>query len=215
MTALAPSVQGYPATAGEKGLLMSTHKTVPSGTICECFALISVQVVARECRQMNKSSARVLFDAHDRWRTSLGEYRCAVRRTKAVIPKACAEVTRFFDLWDSLKQLAGGTDSLYTVCGGRPEVLDIADKEGDLSEEFLDIMKELRPPDLLEEETVNIQAALMTDTVPRMVAEYCSLYDSARAQVLAIEAAFLADLPILQEINKAATAQVELIPPII
>ncbi|BDA50768.1 probable WD repeat, SAM and U-box domain-containing protein 1 at C-terminar half [Coccomyxa sp. Obi] len=117
-------------------------------------------------------------------------------------------MTKFFDLWDNLKQLAGGTDSLYTVCGGRTEVLDIADKEGDLSQEFLDIMKEHRHPDLLEE-AVKIQAALTTDTVPRMVSEYCSSYDSARAQVLAIEAASLAHLRILQEINKAATAQVE------
>ena len=54
--------------------------------------------------------------------------------------------------------------------------------------------------------------AFMIDRMPGMMAKFCTFCDSARAELLAIEAASLADASAVREMNMALIFQVRLVP---
>lgn len=123
-----------------------------------------------------------------------------------------ALLTECVNLMASLKEYPGGSNNLHTV-----QAQDIPEKARSRAQRYGDMMdkhKKSIPRDFRDiiMEAGDIQAALMIDRVPRMMAEYCSFYDSARAELLAIETAFLADANAVQEIKDGLIVQVILIP---
>ncbi|BDA50769.1 probable WD repeat, SAM and U-box domain-containing protein 1 at C-terminar half [Coccomyxa sp. Obi] len=167
-----------------------------------------------------------LLDAQHQQQSAFCAYEFAVKRAQDVESKNIDIWSKIIEVLASLKEVSGGAEGLYTVqhAGGhldlpaRLDAFDILAKGEVRAQEFRAMVKkhtESMPKRALGTfvEAGDIQAALMglspiVDRVPRMVAYYCSFYESATAEVLAMETAFLADTPVLQHIYTALIAQV-------
>ncbi len=155
-----------------------------------------------------------MFEAHHKQRTSLSEYNCTLRGTKDAIAKLNARWTECVDLMNGFKLFPGELDSLHTVHGLFLEAKDIGELARSTTQQVQDMLakhaesKPKDPFDILK----GAGAAVISDRIPGMMAEFCSFYDSARAELLAIGAASLAETNDFEEIKTALIVQVRLIP---
>ena len=177
-----------------------------------CLKFVLCIMAQSDSRQMKKPSTSALFDAHHKKRTSLSEYKCALRRTQGAIAKVSARWAECVDLLDEL--LPGGSDSLHTIITEACNIARMAKSTSQRYEDMVAKHKKSMPRDPVNifNEADATQRSFMIDRMPGMMAEFCTFCDSARAELEALEAASLADANDFHELNKALIVQVRLVP---